>query len=184
MSGVVGSVANDPRQGLPSLRVERLCGLAHTRATPSYLPVATFMPAHRNSQIGTKKSSFSTKGILPHEAFERSNLRHSPRPGSRPTIFRPDTQAKLYSAVPSYRETEIKLRVDDLVALIGKLKGLGARTNGRVLERNTLFDTPGADFRRLGRLLRLRIETPARSPLVAAGAAGAILTSKQPAPAS
>jgi adenylate cyclase class 2 len=86
--------------------------------------------------------------------------------------------------VPSSRETEIKLRVDDLVVLIRKLNRLGARTNGRVLERNTLFDTPDASFRRRGRLLRLRVETPARSPLIAAGPAGAILTSKQPAPAS
>ena len=97
-------------------------------------------------------------------------------------IFRSETQAKLYSAVPSYRETEIKLRVGDLVALIRKLNRLGARTNGRVLERNTLFDTPDGDFRRRGRLLRLRVETPARSPILAAGPAGAILTSKQPAP--
>jgi adenylate cyclase, class 2 len=86
--------------------------------------------------------------------------------------------------VPSNRETEIKLRVDDLVALIHKLNRLGARTDGRVLERNTLFDTPEADFRRRGRLLRLRVETPARSPLIAAGQAGAILTSKQPASSS
>jgi adenylate cyclase, class 2 len=86
--------------------------------------------------------------------------------------------------VPSRRETEIKLRVDDLAALIRKLHRLGARTHGRVLERNTLFDTPDADFRRRGRLLRLRVETPARSPLIAAGPAGAVLTSKRPVPAS
>jgi adenylate cyclase, class 2 len=86
--------------------------------------------------------------------------------------------------VRSYRETEIKLRVDDLVAVIGKLNRLGARTNGRVLEQNTLFDTPDADIHRSGRLLRLRIETGARSPLIAAGPDRAILTSKRPAPAS
>lgn len=111
----------------------------------------------------------------PDEALERSNLPGSPFPLRR---------AKLYSAVPSSRETEIKLRVDDLVALIRKLNRLGARNNGRVLERNTLFDTPAADLRRRGRLLRLRVESPARSPLIAAGLAGAILTSKLPAPAS
>jgi adenylate cyclase class 2 len=101
-----------------------------------------------------------------------------------PPLVRSSAQAKLYSAVPSYRETEIKLRVDDLDVLIGKLNRLGARTNGRVFERNTLFDTPDADFRRRGRLLRLRVEAPARSPIIAAGPAGAILTSKQAAPAS
>jgi adenylate cyclase class 2 len=84
----------------------------------------------------------------------------------------------------SEQETEIKLLVDDLAALIGKLKRCGARCHGRVLERNTLFDTPDSDFRRRGRLLRLRVETPARSSLVAAGRARAWLTSKQPAPAS
>ena len=84
----------------------------------------------------------------------------------------------------SQQETEVKLRVDDLAALIRKLKRVGARCHGRILEKNTLFDTPDSDFRHRGRLLRLRIETPARSPLIAAGRAQAWLTSKQPAPAS
>ncbi|HXO87017.1 MAG TPA: class IV adenylate cyclase [Candidatus Acidoferrales bacterium] len=84
----------------------------------------------------------------------------------------------------SQPETEIKLRVDDLAALIRKLKRVGAHCHGRILERNTLFDTPDSDFRRRGRLLRLRIETPARSSLVAAGRARACLTSKQAAAAS
>jgi adenylate cyclase, class 2 len=86
--------------------------------------------------------------------------------------------------VPSYRETEIKLRVDDLAALIRKLKRLGVNCHGRVLERNTLFDTPDSDFRRRSRLLRLRVETPAGSSLIAAGPPRAWLTSKQPARAS
>ena len=64
---------------------------------------------------------------------------------------------------PTDRETEIKLRVADLAALIRKLRRLRARCHGRVLERNTLYDTPDSDLRRRGRLLRLRLETPAPS---------------------
>jgi adenylate cyclase, class 2 len=84
--------------------------------------------------------------------------------------------------VSSHVEIEVKLRVRDLATLIGKLKRLGARCRGRVLERNALFDTPDADFQRRGRLLRLRSEIPARSSFVPAGCARAWLTSKQPAP--
>jgi adenylate cyclase, class 2 len=81
------------------------------------------------------------------------------------------------------RETEIKLRVTDLPSLVHKLKRLGAKQHGRVLEQNTLYDTPAADFRGRGRLLRLRIETPARSKFAPGGAQRAILTSKAPVPA-
>lgn len=80
------------------------------------------------------------------------------------------------------RETEIKLRVADLPALVGSLKRLGAALHGRVLEQNTLYDTPSADFRSRGRLLRLRIETPAPSKLLPGGSRQAILTSKAPLP--
>jgi adenylate cyclase, class 2 len=83
----------------------------------------------------------------------------------------------------SRRETEIKLRIPDLPALVCKLRRLRARVSGRVLERNTLFDTPDSYIRRRGRLLRLRIETPARSRLIPAGSSRTILTSKSPAPA-
>jgi adenylate cyclase class 2 len=86
--------------------------------------------------------------------------------------------------MPSRPETEIKLRIDDLADLISRLRALGARCHGRVIERNTLLDTPAGDIRRRKRLLRLRIETPARSPLVPAGRAGAWLTAKRPAPPS
>jgi adenylate cyclase class 2 len=86
--------------------------------------------------------------------------------------------------MPAHPETEIKLRVPDLPAIIAQLHKLGATCHGRVLEQNTLFDTPTHDIRRLSRLLRLRIETPARSPFVPAGAARAWLTSKRPAPSS
>ena len=78
------------------------------------------------------------------------------------------------------REIEIKLRVADLAALILSLKRMGAQPRGRVLEQNTLYDTPPADFRSQGRLLRLRIETPAPSRLSPGGPRCAILTSKAP----
>ncbi len=78
----------------------------------------------------------------------------------------------------------MKLRVAELPALVGDLKRLGATLHGRVLEQNTLYDTPSADFRSRGRLLRLRIETPAPSMLVPGGARSAILTSKAPVPQS
>jgi len=82
------------------------------------------------------------------------------------------------------REIEVKLRVADLAATIGELKRLGAALHGRVLEQNTLYDTRSADFRSRGRLLRLRIETPAPSKLLPGGAKQAILTSKAPVPRS
>ncbi len=87
--------------------------------------------------------------------------------------------------MPSSRtnlEIEIKLRVADLPTLIRRLRRLGAVTRGRVLERNTLFDTPDAAFRRQGRLLRFRIDAPARSVFSPAGPSRAALTFKAPAP--
>jgi adenylate cyclase, class 2 len=92
----------------------------------------------------------------------------------------------LYSAMPTRRatarETEIKLRIADLAGLIHKIGRLRAHCSGRVLERNTLFDTPHEDFRRRGRLLRVRIETPAPSSLIPGGPARTIITSKSPVP--
>ncbi|MFY9689909.1 MAG: class IV adenylate cyclase [Candidatus Acidiferrales bacterium] len=82
------------------------------------------------------------------------------------------------------REVEIKLRIADFAALVHALRRLGATEHGRVLEQNTLYDTPPADFRGQGRLLRLRIETPAPSKFAAGGARCAILTSKAPVPES
>lgn len=62
------------------------------------------------------------------------------------------------------RETEIKLRVGDLLALRKALKRLGARmvSGGmrRVHEWNTAFDTPDGELRRRGQLLRIRKERP------------------------
>lgn len=58
-------------------------------------------------------------------------------------------------------EIEIKLRVPDPAALVRKLARLGARPLRRVYERNVLYDTERRDLFRLGRLLRLRVETKA-----------------------
>jgi adenylate cyclase, class 2 len=77
-------------------------------------------------------------------------------------------------------EIEIKLRVADILALIRKLRRLGAATRGRVFERNTLYDTPESDFRRRGLLFRVRKETPAAAHSLAAGARRAVLTFKAP----
>jgi adenylate cyclase class IV len=76
------------------------------------------------------------------------------------------------------RETEIKLRVEDLAALRKLLHRLGARTamrgSGRVHEWNTLYDTAGADLRGRDQLLRVRVETPTK----AAGSKRAMTGSK------
>ena len=82
------------------------------------------------------------------------------------------------------REIEVKLRIGDTGQIIKDIRRLGARCDGRVFEQNTLYDTPDGDFRRSGRLLRLRVETPARSALVPAGKGSAVVTSKSPAPAA
>ena len=78
--------------------------------------------------------------------------------------------------------------------MLSKLGNLGARYESRVLERNTLYDTPDSDFRRRGALLRIRVETraPKRgaqsskrlSRLSATRNRRLILTSKAPAVAS
>jgi adenylate cyclase, class 2 len=56
-------------------------------------------------------------------------------------------------------EIEVKLRVRNPPDLLRRLRKIGARDHGRVFEENTLYDTLDGDFRRCGRLLRLRIET-------------------------
>jgi adenylate cyclase, class 2 len=63
-------------------------------------------------------------------------------------------------AQPTKHEVEIKLRVQDLAALLNRLHRIGARYKARVFEQNILYDTPDSAFRRAGRLLRLRLETP------------------------
>jgi adenylate cyclase class IV len=86
-------------------------------------------------------------------------------------------------------EIEVKLRVANVQDMLRKLKNLGARYESRVLERNTLYDTPDSDFRRRGALLRIRAES-ARPPLAGVQTSSpgrhsttrrTILTSKAPA---
>jgi adenylate cyclase class 2 len=100
-----------------------------------------------------------------------------------PSVF----VAKLYWAMPvrsrTTREVEIKLRVSDVPVLFRELRRLGAVPHGRVFEQNTLYDTPDSDFRRRGRMLRLRIETPAPSGPIRGGRRRAMITSKAAAPA-
>ena len=68
--------------------------------------------------------------------------------------------------------------VKDVASLVDKLRAMGVKPRGRVLEQNTLFDTDGSDLRHSGRLLRLRTETPAPSPFASGGVNRTILTSK------
>lgn len=82
----------------------------------------------------------------------------------------------------THHEIEVKLRVTDTPSLLKRLRRLGAVCRGRVFELNTLYDTPGSLLYRLGRLLRVRVETPAPVRLIPAGRAGALLTSKVPVP--
>jgi adenylate cyclase class 2 len=63
---------------------------------------------------------------------------------------------------PHRQEIEIKLRVQDIDALRGRLKKLRARQIApRTHEFNTLYDTPQQSLRRRGQLIRVRIERPA-----------------------
>jgi adenylate cyclase, class 2 len=80
----------------------------------------------------------------------------------------------------THAEIEVKLRIANLPDILARLKRLGAISHGRVLEQNTLFDTPDSELRRNGRLIRVRIETPAPANGQAGGQAGAILTAKAP----
>ena len=59
------------------------------------------------------------------------------------------------------REIEVKLHIADINELRAKLRKLGAKPAPRVFERNILYDTPASELRETGRLLRIRIETPA-----------------------
>jgi adenylate cyclase class 2 len=59
------------------------------------------------------------------------------------------------------KEREIKLRVEDLAALRGLLRKIGARmVKPRVHERNVLFDTAKGTLAERDHLLRIRTETP------------------------
>jgi adenylate cyclase, class 2 len=56
-----------------------------------------------------------------------------------------------------HEEIEVKFLIDDLAAMRQRLVALGATcTTPRTYEENLLFDTPDAQLRRQGRLLRLR----------------------------
>lgn len=61
------------------------------------------------------------------------------------------------------REIEIKLRIRNIAELCAQLRGLRAVGAPRMFERNILYDTPGDDLRSSGRLLRIRMESPARA---------------------
>jgi adenylate cyclase, class 2 len=84
------------------------------------------------------------------------------------------------------REIEIKLRILDIAALLQDLRHIGASFRGRVFEQNTIYDTPDSAFRRSGRLIRLRLETPAprsaKTPCIRPNSrpGRAILTAKAP----
>jgi len=82
------------------------------------------------------------------------------------------------------REIEVKIPIVDTSGLIAKLGQMNATCEGRVFEQNSLYDTPGDDYRRRGRLLRLRIKRPAPIDHLAGGRQQAVITSKAPAPAS
>lgn len=79
-------------------------------------------------------------------------------------------------------EIEIKLRIEDVAAIRRRLKQIGARQIvQRTFESNTLYDSPQNDFRRRGRLLRLRIEESTRSNGQSPkGESAAVLTYKAP----
>jgi adenylate cyclase class 2 len=86
---------------------------------------------------------------------------------------------------PKNQEVEIKLQIDDIAGLRGKLRKLRAQGAPRVFERNELYDTPQSDLRASGRLLRIRIETPApgaanRPPRRTGAESRGVLTYKAP----
>src|SRR5712692_3637101 len=67
------------------------------------------------------------------------------------------------------REIEIKLRIHDRKALNRALRSLKVRAADggapvRVLQLNTIFDTPDGGLAKHGQLLRIRTETPEKAP--------------------
>src|SRR5215470_9180336 len=81
------------------------------------------------------------------------------------------------------KETEVKIKVEQVKAFERKLKKLGAKRvgagDGRVHEFNTIFDTPDGGLAKHGQLLRIRTETPG-GKTKAGGAKRIVLTFKQP----
>jgi len=80
-------------------------------------------------------------------------------------------------------EIEIKLRITAIPTILHNINSLGAKTQGRVREQNTLYDTPQSDLRRRKMLLRLRIETPTTPNARFTSSERVILTTKAPLPA-
>ncbi len=83
------------------------------------------------------------------------------------------------------QEVEIKLAIEDIAVLRGKLRKLRAKAAPRLFERNDLYDTPRDDLRASGRLLRIRIETLApgkqtRPPRSTRANSRGVLTYKAP----
>ena len=84
------------------------------------------------------------------------------------------------------RETEIKLRVDDVPAFHRALQRIGAHLAdpavSRVHEENVVFDTPEGRLANRGQLLRIRTETPEvrEGSDLAESKPRVILTFKQP----
>lgn len=75
----------------------------------------------------------------------------------------PQGRSRRASVSPSRgTETEIKLPVADIRALRRQLARLRAEGDGRVHEMNTLYDTPDRALAREGKMLRIRVERPAR----------------------
>ena len=85
------------------------------------------------------------------------------------------------------RETEIKLKIEDVKALRRRLKQLGARPvtarQARVHEENVIFDTPQGGLAKHGQLLRIRTETPQGPGKARKAKPRVLLTFKRPVPA-
>jgi adenylate cyclase class 2 len=87
---------------------------------------------------------------------------------------------------PLARETEIKLRIGDVLAFHRALERIGALPAGqgtsRVHEENVIFDTPKSGLAKKGQLLRIRTETPEvpGKSKAAAPQRRVLLTFKQP----
>ncbi len=107
---------------------------------------------------------------------ERRVWQHVPRNGLKPLPYTKGVSG----TISAKREIEIKLRVDRLEDMLRRLREIGAVPQGRVLERNTLFDTPHSAVRRHGRLLRLRQQTSAPAHGLRGQPNSAVLTSKAP----
>ena len=79
------------------------------------------------------------------------------------------------------REVEIKLRVSDLPEIRKTLRRVHAREiSPRTHELNTLYDTPAQDLRRLGRLIRIRVEHVTGNSKKEQAQGRAVLTYKAP----